>query len=81
MSGGFVDILVVVLFGAFAIAAIIVIFGTAGHIFHLIAETFRRNKLEGIFLLSLCALVLMMMVFAVEFAKPHVVALYRQIAG
>ena len=75
------DILVAVLFGAFAIATIVVIFGVAGNVFHLIVETFRRNKMEGVFLLSLCALVLVALVFAEQFAKPYVVALYRQIMG
>ncbi len=81
MPGGLTDILVAVLFGVFAIAAIVVIFAVAGNVFHQIIETFRRSKMEGIFLLSLCALVLVAFVFAERIAKPYVVELYRQIVG
>jgi hypothetical protein len=81
MPGEFTDILVAVLFGAFAIATIVIIFGVAGNVFHYILEAFRRSKLQGVFLLSLCALVLAGLVFAEQFAKPYVVALYRQITG
>jgi len=81
MSGGFTDILIAVLFGVFAIATIIVIFAVAGNVFHYIVEAFQRSFLEGVWLLSLCALVLVMLVFAEQFAKPYVVAVYRQITG
>jgi hypothetical protein len=81
MSGGFTDILVVVLFGAFAITAIVVIFGVAGNVFHYILEAFERSKMEGVFLVALCALVLVMLVFAEQFAEPYVVGFYRQMVG
>jgi len=76
-----VDVLVALLFAAFAIATIIVVFGVAGNVFHRIMVTFQRSKMEGVFLVALCALVLVALVFAEEFAKPYVVELYRQITG
>ena len=81
MSGGFVDILVVVLFAAFAIGSIIVIFAVAGKVFHEIVEAFQRSFWAGLGVLSLCALILIGLVALVQLATPYLVAFYRQIAG
>jgi hypothetical protein len=81
MSGGFVDILVAVLFGAFAIASIIFIFAVAGHVFNEIVEEFQRSTLAGVGVLCLYVLGLFAVVFLLHEATLYVAMLYRQIAG
>jgi hypothetical protein len=81
MAGTFVDILIAILFAAFAIGSIIFIFAIAGHIFNEIVEAFQRSTLAGVGVLSLCAVGLFAVVFAVRLATPYVVMFYRQITG
>jgi hypothetical protein len=81
MSGGPTDILVVVLFAAFAITTIIVIFAVAGKVFHEIVEAFQRSTLAGLGMLALCVVILVGLVTVVQFATPYVASFYRSIAG
>lgn len=75
------DILVVVLFAAFAIASILVIFAVAGKVFHEIVEAFHRSTLAGIGVLCLSVVVLLAVFFAARFVSPYVVTFCRQITG
>ena len=81
MSGGVVDILVMLFFAAFAITWIIFLFAVAGHVFNEIVEEFQRSTLAGLRVLGLYALGLLAVVFLVHEATPYVVTLYRQIMG
>jgi hypothetical protein len=81
MSGGFVDILVVILFAAFAIASIIVIFAVAGKVFHEILEAFQRGTLAGLGVLCLSVVALLAVFYAARFVSPYVVAFCRGIIG
>jgi|HubBroStandDraft_1064217.scaffolds.fasta_scaffold1468871_1 hypothetical protein len=81
MSGGFVDILVVVLFAAFAIGSIIVIFAVAGKVFHEIMEAFQRSMLAGVGMLCLSVVALLAVFYAARFVSPYVVEFCRGITG
>ena len=81
MASVFVNVLVVLLTAAFAIASIIVIFAVAGHVFNEIFEAFQRGMLDGIGMLSLCLIGLCAVVFGIHFAIPYVVEFYRQVTG
>jgi hypothetical protein len=81
MTGTLVDILVVILFAAFAIGSIIFIFALAGHVFNEILEAFQRSSLEGIGMLSLSVIALLAVVVGVHFALPYVVDFYHTVMG
>jgi hypothetical protein len=81
MTSTLIDILIVILFAAFAIATILFIFAIAGKVFTEIMESFQRSTLEGIGVLGLCAVVLCAVVFGVRFALPYVMDFYHSVAG
>jgi len=81
MASVFVNVLVVLLTAAFAIASIIAIFAVAGHVFNEIFEAFQRSMLAGVGVLSMSAIVLAAVVFGVRMAIPYVVEFYRQVTG
>ena len=81
MTSTLVNILVVVLFGAFAIGSSIFIFAVSAHFFNEIVEAFQSSMLKGIGMLSLCLIGLCAVVFGIHFAIPYVVEFYRQVTG
>jgi hypothetical protein len=81
MASVFINVLVVVLFAVFAIAASIFIFAVAAKAFHEIFEAFQRSTLAGVGMLSLCALGLVAVVFGVHVAVPYVMDFYRGLTG
>ncbi len=81
MPGGFVDILVVILFAAFAIATILVIFAVAGKVFHEIVEAFQRSTLAGLGVLCLSVIGLLAVFYAARFVSPYVVEFCRGVIG
>jgi hypothetical protein len=81
MSGMFINVLVAILFAVVAIATILIVFGVAGNVAHYIFVAYRRSKVQGVLLAIVCVLLLVGVVFAVQFAKPYVVEMYGQITG
>lgn len=81
MAGTIINIVVVLLTAAFAIASIITLFAVASHFFNAVVEAFQQGFFHGIGMLIMVLGGLAIIVYGIHIILPYAESLYRQAIG